>query len=480
MRHVDTTSLKRALDDLLLETYENPPDELVQKIVELATILKETYKPTEWDDTCSRIRNSLGLDEGELSRRLGTQHVSVIHGPRVQEATGDFLSLVPDGWFRQYLEYTQESEAPTQFHFGAAITTVSAAFGRLPLIGWDALPTYPNIYTILVGPTGARKSTAIRLATDLLAPALGNSLNILPSEGSHQGFAKALRKRNYEVTKISDGLIVASELTVLLGQDKYKTDLHKWLTDWYDCPTVWSRALMSEEYFELIQPYVCFLGASNMEWMKGMPHEAVKGGYLPRNMIFEAPGKRHRKAHPKFSAKLQQELQTSMTGRLDNMPPTIKLDPDAAILIDDWYMNKVAVQEEGAYDELFMAWLARKLPHALKLACVWQLADGGPRHAIMPKWLTQAISVVDWMDVGVKTVYSTLGVSEEGAVQAEVLRVITQKGGRATQAELVRALRNKYRSARVIEGIKTLQLARQIKADSNAIEGAVWVAVTGR
>lgn len=473
------SSLRDALETLLTDTYEDPSDELVHKIVELATLLKDTYTPTEWDALCDSIRRSLGLDEGELSRRLGaTQAVGVptVDPPREGE---NFLALVPDGWFRDYLEYTAESEAPTQFHFGAAITTIAATMGRLPCIGWDALPTFPNIYTILVGPTGSRKSTAIRLATDLLGPPLKEQLNLLPNEGSQQGFASALRKRNYEVTNISDGLIVASELTVLLGHDKYKTDLHKWLTDWYDCPEMWSRALKSEDYYEIIKPYVCFLGASNLEWMKGMPMEAVKGGYLPRNMIFEASGKRHVKAQPKFNPLLKERLQLAISTRLTDLPAYMPISDESSAIIDNWYTSKVAIQEETAHDELFMAWLARKLPHALKLACVWQIADGGPHDKLQAKWLSQSIAIVDWMDTGVRRVYGTLGVTEEGAVQAEVLRVIHSKGGKATQSELIRALRNKYKSARVLEGLKTLQQAKQIRPDVNPIEGAVWI-VTGR
>jgi hypothetical protein len=470
--------MRGALEDIL-HAPGLLPAEILPKVIELATILQAQYQPVEWDNLCARIRDAFGLEEEALAKRFTSSivNMAIEDVPLAEDIS--FPALVTEGWFGQYLEYTAESEAPTQFHFGAAITTLAACLGRMPLIGWEALPTYPNLYTLLIGPTGARKSTAIRLATDLLKPALGDRLNILPSEGSQQGFAQALRKRNFEVTKISDGLVVASELTVLLGQDKYKTDLHKWLTDWYDCPPSWSRALRSEDYYELIAPYVCLVSASNMEWLKSMPHDAIKGGFLPRILLFDAPGKRHRKAQPRFYASLRNELQRKVVENLEAIPETLCISKEGNDLIEDWYITKIAAQEEEATDELFMAWLARKLPHALKLACVWQLVDGGPPGALEAEWLARAMGVVDWMDGGVLRVYGALGVSDEGAVQEDVMGVLRRKKGRASQAEIVRGLRNKYNSVRVQGGLRTLQIARKIKQDSNPVEGAVWV-ITGR
>lgn len=470
--------VKQSFELLLNQQLDGTDKAVVERMVALANIVMPMYTPVEWDRRVERMQAALGVNAEELALLVGARSTSVEPALALNEDAEDFDRLVPDGWFRKYLDYTSESEAPTQFHFGAMLTVIAASMGRHPLISWEAFPTFPNIYTLLIGPTGCRKSTSIRLATDLIADTLPN-LNILPNEGSHQGFAKELRMRNWQGSPVSDGLIIASELTVLLGGDRYKTDIHKWFTDWYDCPEKWTRALASQESYELIKPYVCFVGASNIDWMRNMSADTVKGGYLPRHLIFEAQGRRHIKAVPKFNATLAQELKSQIGGRITKVQPFMHLSPDAEKALVTWYEGHVALQEDSTHDDLFAAWLARKLPHALKVAAVWQLADGGRPDVLEAKWFIQAKRLVDWMDPGVLRVYNALGVSVEGAVTEAVLKFIRKNGGRASQSSIIRGLRHRWRSGPIQEGIRTLQQARQIRNDSNSVEGVVWVVTNG-
>lgn len=451
------------LELLLADATPESPAALRDKVIELAKIVRPAYRNGEWELIAASIRTKFGLDVPDELRDMG----------EVNAIVDTFTPLIEDGWFKDYLGYTQESEAPAQFHFGAMMTCASGAFGRKPLIGWDAAPLYPNIYTLLVGPTGTRKSTALAKARELAVqafPKVGNKpsqLNVLPNEGSPQGYAGALRRRNFEVTTTSDGLIVASELTVLVGREQYKAALGEWLTDWYDnMSPVWSRALKGEDTYELLAPYVCFAGASNMTWLREIPDNLIKAGYMPRHLIFTAREKRHDKANPRFDAALRTSLAVTLGTRIADLPPTMELSKAAATHMDEWYTNKVTRQERMELDELFAAWLSRKLPHAIKIAVVWQIVDGGPRDALHVDWLKRATRLIDWMDTGVMSVYHALGASTEGAVTEAVLSYIERKGGLSTLSSLVRGLKNRYQSRNIQEGVKTLLLARVLMQDT--------------
>ena len=472
----DLAPAKVGFEQLISERWRNVDKPSVLQAIELAKMLMPTYTTGEWDRIVVRMQHAMGMTPTELAQMIGNVEGMELLLPG--EATEDepFDVLVPDGWFRDYLYYTHESEAPEQFHFAAALVAVSGAMNRRPALEWGVPPSYPNIFSLIVGTTGSRKSTAMKMALGLVQESVGSCLNVGPSEGSPQGYAQALLNRNLVAgTGVSDVCFVASEMTVMLGVDKYKTDLHKWLTDWYDCPDTWSRALRTEEHYELVKPYVTFVGASNIAWLRALPPDAVKGGYLPRHLIFVADGKRHSKANPKYDPKLREKLIAELSGRLADLPETMKVSLGAEKAFVEWYETHIARQEEMAHDELMAAWIARKLPHALKVAVVWQIADGGPKDELQEKWMRQAMRLVDWMDLGVMRVYNALGVSEEGQVAEEIVRVLSKKNGRMTQAALIRALRNRWRSGVIQDGLKTLQLAKQVRQDSNAVEGVVWV-----
>jgi len=471
---VDSLGVYREQLDQLLDVAINVEgdEELLGKVVALANITHANATPAEWESLCQRIRTVFNIDEHDLARALGVTTPPDKSVPLA--APVSFESLVTDGWFGRYLEYTAESEAPAQFHFGAMAACISGALARRPLIQWSVAPTYPNLYVLLIGPTGSRKSSAMKMAGSLVTRAFPTT-NILPSEGSQQGYARALRRRYAETARAADGLILASEYGVLVGKDKYKTELAKWLTDWYDCPDKWSRALSMEEFYELDNVYLCLCGCSTMSWLLDLPPDAVKGGHLPRHIPFEAAGRRHRMALPKFDERLAAELIESLGVRLKTVMEHMAFDPSAEKYLVSWYEGELCRQEGATQDEQVLAWYARKQAHVIKLAVVWQVADGGPPDALQAEWLHRARLVLDWCDSTVYNVYRQLGVTEEGAPVEAVLRFIQSRGGKAQQSDIVRAFRNRYNAGRVKGALQTLAAARMLlERKGPAWLGSVW------
>lgn len=370
--------------------------------------------------------------------------------------------LISDGWFLRYLEYVAESEAPTSFHFGSALTFCAAGLGRKPLLAWEARPTYPNLYTLLIGPSGARKGSALALAQGVVEPALG--MNVLPNEGTHQGYAAALKSR-YDKTQIwSDGIIVVPEFSTLMKKDRHKEGLVQWLTDWYDSPDYWARALRGEEQYELYNVCLSMLGASNMAWLRTLPEDAISGGYFPRHLIFLAPGRRHWKSRPRFNPVLKAELIYSLR-KLHNtkIPDVMAFDPATEDYLDHWYEIEIRKEYATTDDKQVRAWMDRKQAAALKMAMTWQLVDGGPPGHLHKEWLAKARRMVDWQDESVVSVYKSLGTSQEGEIPIDIMELLNRNGGKMLASKIWRTLRNKYKSSRVREALDTLNKGREIK-----------------
>lgn len=437
------------------------------KVREVIGLAFEGAEADEWDQVAELYRDVSGLSDEEARARLSGRGEALSRPePKPVE------ELVREGWFAKYLEWAQEHEAPAQFHFGAALTACAAGLGRQPLLDWGGDPTYPNLYTLLLGPSGARKSSAISRAVRLVG--YGLESNVLPVEGSHQGFALALSARQTATGLWADGFIVSRELSVLLRKDKYKEAMVQWLTDWFDCPDEWDRAIVAGGPV-LHNVCVSLLGASNLPWLRTLPEESTTGGFLPRHLLFEAEGRRHRKAFPRFSEKLGAELVASLQKCAGTIPETITFDQDALRYVEHWYENEMRVEYAAETSERVRYWLDRKQAMVFKVAMVWQLVDGGPRDVLVREWLEKARGAVDLCDASVKSVYGQMGTTKDGEATQAVLSYLQRRGGKATERALIKAMwRPVGTAARVRAALDTLRRAGMLKQTHVLPEGTTW------
>ena len=71
-------------------------------------------------------------------------------------------------FLEDYFQYVEHTEPPKIFHLWSALAGISALAGRN--IWWKNGPMviYPNIYVLLIGSPGTRKSTAIKIFKRLM------------------------------------------------------------------------------------------------------------------------------------------------------------------------------------------------------------------------------------------------------------------------------------------------------------------------
>ena len=169
----DRATLNLALATLLVE---HGMDRF--EFVEVASLARWNVEPVPEPGELGRV-----YDE-ELKRQRGrTQEIAFpsLPGP---------TSVLPETAWTQWARLCREAvgastEAPDEFHYLALLTVLGIAFGR-NLVLYCGRPIYPNMYTVLVGPTGDRKSTAAQLATELLMRVAPKVLT-LNGVGSQEG-----------------------------------------------------------------------------------------------------------------------------------------------------------------------------------------------------------------------------------------------------------------------------------------------------
>src|SRR4029077_7001818 len=90
----------------------------------------------------------------------------------------------------------------------------------------------------------------------------------------------SLQESTDKETKISYGLILASELSVFLGADAIKSGMIPILTDLYDSKDNWEYKTRIRGRETIPHVTISMLGASTMDWIKtSIPIEAIGGGF---------------------------------------------------------------------------------------------------------------------------------------------------------------------------------------------------------
>lgn len=93
-----------------------------------------------------------------------------------------------------YLQYRQSTESPMQYHRWSIIGCLGALLRRNFWLEHGSFTVYPNLYVMLIGEAGARKSTAIKQAVKLLKETGYD--NIAADKSSKEAFLSDLAGNN--------------------------------------------------------------------------------------------------------------------------------------------------------------------------------------------------------------------------------------------------------------------------------------------
>ena len=205
------------------------------------------------------------------------------------------MARLLNNWLESYLQYTNNSEPSPNFRRWVGISTIAAVLQRKCRLQWGTVDVYPNLYVVLVGPSGSRKGTAMGPAYDFL-----NDLGIkLSAEATtREALIRALHKSsNSSIDAITGQLkmhssltIFSQELTVFLGYNNMQlmTDL----CDWYDCRKRWTYDTKNMGTDEILGVWVNLIGATTPDLLQStLPRDAVGSGLTARMVLVYEPRK---------------------------------------------------------------------------------------------------------------------------------------------------------------------------------------------
>lgn len=290
-------------------------------------------------------------------------------------------------WLSAYLKYADNTESPISYHTWCGLSVIGAAMQRKCHFKWGFDILYPNLFTVLIGPSGkARKGVALGLAKEMLQ--LTSTVAVAPESTSREALILAMKRNIVNFQEPDSGKIrfhcsiaaFSEELSVLLGQKDIKLLAN--LTDWYDSKEQWSYETVGRGRDALEGVCVTLVGATAPDWIQSMlPQEAIGGGFTSR-VIFvveEKKGKTVSKPEmEEWRLDLKEQLLRDLE-RIANMSGQFYFTPAGERAYREWYEEQDALLNKGiqAVDDVrFAGYCERRATHIRKMMMILSASRG--------------------------------------------------------------------------------------------------------
>lgn len=388
----------------------------------------------------------------------------------------EFRKLIPvTGFFGEYMKYTDHQESPGSFHFWVAASVLSAVLQRRAWVSKGVYNVYPNIFMILVAPSGTcRKSRALNLGTDLIHDF--DFVNIVADKTTPEALLEALMVGSDNLNKTdtdeqgrqvinlqvdSTGFIKAGELSVFLNKQTYTSGMVNLLTDLYDCPQSFKYQTRNKKLVKLRNVAVTFVGASTPDWLAtSLPEAAFEGGFMSRILFVVKYYKDRSIALPMDPPKgMVESLQRRLMEIRKLHRGRIELTQGARNWYLDWYDN---LEYTPLEDESLRGFLERKPDLVLKMGLLLSASYSPVDKLISKDHLIQANEIISWTQARMFHAFKEVDLTHIGRLIHKVRDILEQYGA-VTRRNIMRKLGSR------INGVNELEEVEKIMEESGEL-----------
>lgn len=327
----------------------------------------------------------------------------------------------------------ERSEPPYTYKLWTGLSVIASCLRRKCVLNWGTTPIYPNMYVVLVGPSGkCRKGTAmgpgLRFLQDMGIKMTANSI-------TREALIRELKQSNDTQIDAKTGemflhaslTIFSKELTVFLGYNNQ--NLMSDLTDWYDCDNIWVYRTKNMGTDEIIGVWVNFIGATTPEMIQtALPRDTIGLGLTSRIIfVFE-----HNKDHIEpadFQTKEEMELQKVLARDLERIA-IMSGEFHATAGFIELYSNWYVTYSKGPMpfdDYRFSGYFERRPTHLRKL-CMILSASRGDSKLIEERDFVRALGILELTEKNMKYTFSGMGKNNQVDVMQRVIATISAAG----------------------------------------------------
>ncbi len=367
-------------------------------------------------------------------------------------------------FLRDFGSLTEGTEIPPEFAIWSGISAVSAILSRRVWLDMGTYIIYPNLYVVLIaGPGVMKKSTALDMACGFLRQ-VEPGVNMVAQTITPQGLIEALQVPG----GVSEGYIVASELSTFLNQDSYKGGLGALITTLYDCPSRYVYRTKGRGEEVLNNVCLSLFGATTIDWLRTtIPADAIGGGLLSRiQFIYITKG-----PPPVLWTTFDQrkravaERIVRTLGRYRVIGGECKVTPDARAEAERDYFE-FRRNSPLCSDKYLAGYASRRQIHILKLAVVLCVIETNALE-IQANHIRAAVKLVEWNERGLPGLVRQITMSEKGLLAELVMGIIDSHGGTLDRAVLLRLVSHRMDARELTETLETLIRSSRVKCHAN-------------
>lgn len=346
---------------------------------------------------------------------------------------------------------------------------ICACLKRKCYLPFGSLTFYPNMYIVLVGPSGCRKGTAMGPGYDMLREI---GIKMAAEAITREALIQELRQCTDALIDVKEGrkefhaslTVFSKELTVFLGYNNQQ--LMADMADWYDCGSSWTYRTKNMGTDEIINVWVNLIGATTPELLQStLPRDAIGGGltsriifvFAPRKAKFVVPFLTHDDII--LGQKLQDDLE-----RIHQLVGAFRPTDEFIDRWVEWYMDP-SKNVQPFEDYRFGGYCERRPGHILKL-CMVSSAARGDSLLLDHYDLEWAMQTIEWTERLMPRTFSGVGRSQIADTVQRILALVHQTGG-ITKAEIMQRFYQDLDDFTLKRVISTLQTMGEITLQSS-------------
>jgi predicted Zn-ribbon and HTH transcriptional regulator len=342
--------------------------------------------------------------------------------------------------FDDYFDLLGETESPAIAHRWSMICCIGALIGRQAWLPFGPARIFPNIYAMIIGESGTRKSTAIKLAKKILASAGYEQFSaqkttkekfLMDLEGLNPDQGQVNGKDVMESLFGGDGdvggdarevFIVADEFNDFMScRDLEFQSLLGSLWDWDDETSTWKHRLKNSQSLSIYQPTISILGGNTHENFTSMfPPEAIGQGFLSRLLLVYCEPTGIKKAIPEdLDERLKGEFVKRLVWIKENFVGPIAWTKEALNIYTILYNTTKPLE-----DVRFNPYSTRRHVHLIKLCLV--CAAVGQKKEIGVQEILLANSILSYLEHFMPKALGEFGRAKNNDVANTIISILSK------------------------------------------------------
>lgn len=375
-----------------------------------------------------------------------------------------------ENWLDAYVEYTDNTEAPREFHKWTAISTVAGALGRKCFVRIGRFELQPSFYITFVAPPGvATKSTTAKQGMDFLE--LTSAIRMFRGSISWQALIDELKDGEGQVDMGNGRLhamsclqIFASELGVLLNGD-HEGQMLDLLVDVWDGGPSFKRRTRSGGEIEISRPFLNMIACTTPTWLTNNGGKyAVDGGFFSRTIFIYAEKKAKLVAYPKDTdptGKTRLDLVKDLKA-MSKLKGEFVMTEEALAYGEIWYEDLYTAPPDHLKGENFQSYVSRRQAHLHKTAMVLS-AVRSSEMVITIEDMVMADSLLCEAEQNLRLIYQAIVTSDKLQAYNLILKTVRSLSQGITKQTLFRMMASSVTMNEFEAGLQAAAFAREIK-----------------